>query len=243
VNPVGARQVLLLYRPGSAEVRDPELVHALECVKGDAELGAWFNQHCAYQAALTRKFRQIAVPPDLKARILARSKVVRLPVWRRTPMWLALAAMLMLFLGLAAFWPNPRTPDRFADYQARMVRSALRQYRMDLITNDMQQVRQFMADHRAPSDYRLTRGLEQLRLTGGGLLKWRSRPVAMVCFNRGDDQMLYLFVMDQSAVKDPPPLTPALSKVNKLLAASWSQGDKTYVLAGPEEPDFVRKYL
>jgi len=87
------------------------------------------------------------------------------------------------------------------------------------------------------------RGLKQLQLTGGGLLRWRSQPVTMVCFDRGDKQMLFLFVMARSAVKDPPPETPQVVKVNKLLTAQWSQADKTYLLAGPEEADFVRKYL
>jgi hypothetical protein len=78
---------------------------------------------------------------------------------------------------------------------------------------------------------------------GGGLLRWRSNPVAMVCFDRGDRQMLFLFVMDRSAIPDPPPTTPKIAQVNKLLTASWTQGDRTYVLAGPEDAEFVRKYL
>ena len=57
----------------------------------------------------------------------------------------------------------------------------------------------------APADYDVPRGLERLQLTGGGRLTWRSNPVAMVCFDRGDKQMLFLFVMKRSAVKDPPP--------------------------------------
>ena len=124
-----------------------------------------------------------------------------------------------------------------------MVSEAQREYRMDLVTNDMQQVRQFMASRGAPADYHVTRGLERLQLTGGGRLTWRSNPVAMVCFDRGDKQMLFLFVMKRSAVKDPPPETPQLTKVRQMLAASWTRGDNTYVLAGPEEADFAKKYL
>jgi hypothetical protein len=89
----------------------------------------------------------------------------------------------------------------------------------------------------------MTQGLERLQLTGGGRLTWRSNPVAMVCFDRGDKQMLFLFVMKRSAVKDPPPETPQLARVNQMVTASWSRGDNTYVLAGPEEADFLKKYL
>jgi hypothetical protein len=80
-------------------------------------------------------------------------------------------------------------------------------------------------------------------LTGGGGLQWRSHPVAMVWFNRGDDQMLFLFVMKRSALKDPPAETPQVSKVTELQMVSWTQGGYTCVLAGPEEPQFLRKYL
>ena len=124
-----------------------------------------------------------------------------------------------------------------------MVSGALREYGMDIKTNDMRVVRQELASRGAPADYVVPRGLGRLRLTGGGRLTWRSNPVGMVCFNRGDNQMLFLFVLKRSALKDPPPATPRLAKVNELLTASWTQGDETYVLAGPEEADFVQKYL
>ena len=144
-------------------------------------------------------------------------------------------------------WPvrcsDPETPDRFANFQTRMVSQVLREYRMDLVTNDMQQIRQFMAQRGAPADYDVPQGLEHLQLTGGGLLKWRNHPVSMVCFDRGDKQMLFLFVMKRSGVKDPPPETPRVTRVHQMVTASWTRGDNTYVLAGPEDPDFVRKYL
>ena len=74
-------------------------------------------------------------------------------------------------------------------------------------------------------------------------MPFRSNPVTMVCFDRGDKQMLFLFVLKRSALKDPPPETPQLAKVNQLVTASWSRGDNIYVLAGPEEADFAGKYL
>jgi hypothetical protein len=124
-----------------------------------------------------------------------------------------------------------------------MVGEARREYSMDLVTNDMRQVREFMARRGAPADYSLPRGLARCQLTGGGRLTWRSNPVTMVCFDRGDKQMLFLFIMKRSAVKDPPPERPRLARVSQMLTASWTRGDNTYVLAGPEEADFVEKYF
>jgi hypothetical protein len=243
VSPQETRQVLLLYRPGTADAEDPQIAEALEMARRDSGLARWFERHCAFQNAMRAKLRQIEVPVHLKAALLAQQNIIRPPIWWQRPVWLSAAAAVVLFLGLAAFWLKPANPDRFANFQARMVSTALREYRMDLVTNDMRQLRQFIAGKGAPSEYQLTKGLEKLQLTGGGCLQWRSHPVAMVCFNRGDDQMLFLFVMNRSALKDPPAETPQVSKVTELQTVSWTQGEYTYVLAGPEEPQFLRKYL
>ncbi len=237
-----AKRVLTLYRPGTADAGDPEVAEAVELARHDAEFRAWFEQHCAFQTAMWNKFRQIEAPPDLRARLDEAQKLDRLRRRRRrAAAWMAAAAAVLL-LALAGSLLGPRIPNRFADYRSRMVRGALRGYSMDIVTNDMVEVRRFHAARGAPSDYALTKGLEELTLTGAGLLEWRSNPVAMVCFDRGDNQMLFLFVMNKAAAKDSPPAAPQVSQVNRLLTASWTRDNYTYVLAGPEEPDFEKKY-
>jgi hypothetical protein len=247
MNQSEAQRVLLLYRPGTAETGDPEMAEALELARRDPELGRWFEQHRAFQKTMRARFRQIEVPAHLRTSLLiqgaAQTKIPPSQARWRSPVWLTAAAAVLLLLGLVGVWLKPRIPDRFANYRSRVLGEALRQYRMDIVTNDMQQVRQFLASRGAPADYDLTRGLEQLQLTGGGRLIWRSNPVTMVCFDRGDKQMLFLFVMKRSGVKDPPPKTPRLTRVHQMMTASWTRGDHSYVLAGPEDPDFARKYL
>jgi hypothetical protein len=247
VNSSQAKEVLLLYRPGTADAADPQIAEALALAQSDPELGSWLEQHRAFQKAMRAKFQQIEVPDHLKASLLIRGaaqpKALPPQAWWRRPVWLAATAAVLILLGLVSVRLRPRVPDRFANYQTRMVSNVQREYVMDVVTNDMRQIRQFMAQHEAPADYDVPQGLERLQLTGGGRLTWRSNPVAMVCFDRGDKQMLFLFVMKRSAVKDPPPATPRIAEVSQMLTVSWTKGDNTYVLAGPEEPDFVKKYL
>lgn len=243
MTPRQAKEILLLYRPGTADAEDPEVVAAVELARRDPELARWFEQHCAFQEALRAKLQQIEVPAHLKGALMAQQNIIRPLVWWRNPVWLSAAAAVLLLLGLVGIWLRPEKPDRFANFRARMVSTALREYRMDVVTNDMRQLRQFIAGKGAPAEYQLTKGLEMLELTGGGCLQWRSNPVAMVCFNRGDNQMLFLFVMKRSALEDPPGETPQSSTATVLQTVSWSQGEYTYLLAGPEDPEFPRKYL
>jgi hypothetical protein len=247
VNSAEAKEILLLYRPGTADPAEPQMAEALELARQEPELGRWFEQHRAYQKAMRARFRQIEVPAHLRTSLLMQKPTPQALIapqarWR-SPVWLTAVAAVVLLLGLVGVWLKPRPADRFANFQSRMVSAAQREYRMDLVTNDMQQIRQFMASRGAPADYDVTRGLARLQLTGGGRLTWRSKPVTMVCFDRGDKQMLFLFVLKRSAVKDPPPETPQLAKVREMFTASWTRGDNTYVLAGPEEVEFVKKYL
>lgn len=243
MTPQEAKGILLLFRPGSADAADPQMAEALEWTRRDAELASWFEQHCAYQRAMRAKFREIEVSRALPPALRAKTRIILPPVWWRQPVWLAAAAACVVLLGAAVWWRTPRAPERFANYRARMVSTALREYRMDIVTSDMRKVRQFLASQGGPADYDLTPGLAKLALTGGGILRWQSHPVSMVCFNRGDNQMLFLFVVDRAGLADAPPETPQISTVSDLAAASWSRGNKTYVLAGPEEKDFARKYL
>ena len=236
-----ARRILILFRPGTADASSPEFAEALQLARNHVELGAWFEQHCTFQTAMRNKFRQIEAPADLKARLSVAPKRLQPPASWRRGRWMAAAAAVLLLLALAVTL-LPRTPDRFADYRSRMVRTVLREYRMDIRTNEMPKVRRFLKSEGRPSDYMLTPGLEKLQLTGAGLLQWRGNPVSMVCFDRGDGQMLFLFVMNKAAVKDSPPPELQSVQVKKLLTLSWTRGDYAYVLAGPGEPEFSRKY-
>jgi len=242
-----AKKILQLYRSDSADTDEREIAEALELARHDQELGRWLEQHNRFQAAMRKKLQEIVPPANLKETILAETKIIRPVVWWRDPGLLRVAASIVLLIalgfGVNTFWKKSRVPDRFADYKARMVRSALREYHMDIVTNDLIQVRQLMTSQGAPADFSLPKGLSQLQLTGGGVLHWRNNPVSMVCFNRGDNQMLFLFVMNRTAVKDPPRVQPELGRVNKLATACWSEGGKTYLLAGPEETDFLQKYF
>lgn len=241
-----AKQILQLYRPGVDDAAEPEVAAALKLAKEDAELGHWLETQQAFHAAVSAKLREVTPPPGLKEKLLAQSdKIVALPQppQRRMAWWFAAAAIVVGAVLMARMTHAPVHPDKFMNFQERMVSTAIRQYRMDITTNDMAQVRRYLENHGSPADYQVPAGLERLQLTGAASLRWRSNPVSMVCFDRGNKQMVFLFVTPRTALKDPPPAQPVEKKISQFETLSWSSGDKCYVLAGPPEADFSNKYL
>jgi hypothetical protein len=52
MNSEQAKEILLLFRPGTADRDDPEFAAALEQTTRNRELADWFAEHCARQQAI-----------------------------------------------------------------------------------------------------------------------------------------------------------------------------------------------
>ncbi len=233
-----ARRILQLYRPGSPDESDPEIQEALDFARRDRELEKWLAEQVAFHRALQAKFRSIPVPLALEQRILSAipgpKKLIR---WNQPSYWLA-AAAIVFFVGFAAFWMlSPKPEERFAGFRARMVRTALRQYSMDIETSNQALIRDFLRQKGAHSDYELPKALANLPGEGGGVLSWQGNKVAMVCLDSQKKADLYVFVIARSALPDPPPQDKlSIAQVGRLKTASWTHQDKSYVLAAPDKP-------
>lgn len=246
MNSQEAKRILAAYRPGSSDTDDPQVAAALEQVARDPALKDWFERQVAFHNAMRESFNQIPVPADLPTRLCKPSKITILETWAQRPIvWAAAAGIILLITFSALWWPRS-SADSFAIFETRMVQAALRQYRMDLVTNDMAQIRQFLGRSRAPADYELRGTLAELNPVGAGLLTWKDQRVSMVCLDSGErdrTNVLYLFIVDHSAVTRPPPAIPVFRKVNKLMTACWTQGQKAYLLAAPLGIEELRRYL
>lgn len=252
-----AKEILIAYQPWAADANGPELAEALALARQDAELGRWFEEHCRAQEAIRKQFRQIPVPAGLKEQIISEHKARSAVVWWRRPVTLAAAAAVAVLIGIAAWWlrPAPDIADELstATYRSRMMGQVLRAsvYAMTLETNDLNQIRAHLAQQRAPADFVLPEKLAQAPLAGCGVLKWQGKQVSMICFLTGkplppgDKSDLFLFVVDRAALPDAPATnTPDFNPERKqVITATWSVGDKTYVLATEGDVDFIRRYL
>src|SRR5207247_562403 len=142
----------------------------------------------------------LPVPDDLRQRILARvasrtdeqrqtrhSSLVThtLNIWWRQPSFIAAAVAITVLAALIVFWPSPKSAESFSSFRARMVQTALRNYRMDLVTADLSAIRQYLSTNQYYADYVLPEPLEKLPGDGCAKLKWHDKKVSMVCFDTG----------------------------------------------------------
>ena len=250
-----AKAILSVYRPGSADADDPEFAEALALARQDAELGRWFDDHCAVHGAIRTRFKQIAIPEGLKEQIISEHKARSVVVWWRQPAVVAAAAVIMLLVSVASLWFNrtviPPEDITLTGFRGQMVRAAVKSaYGMDLETNDVSQIRFYLARQNAPGDFQLPKSLASAACAGCGVLAWQGNRVAMVCFHSGRPLApgaktdLFLFIIERKAVPNPPPAEPPqLAQANRISTASWTSGALVYVLAADGDVAFLRKYL
>jgi len=243
MTPREAKELLLLYRPGRGDEADPQVAEALELARQDPELQRWLEANSKFHDSLTKQFRSLPVPQELKADILLGPKVVRGPAhwWSRTAP-IAAAACIALAAIIATIWVSSNRGSDYNQFRSRIVGSVLREYRMDIVTNDMQVVRAYLSAKGAPADYQVPDGLAALPLTGAGVVPWEKQSVSMVCFDRGAGNMVFMFVSQRKTVKDPPP-APQFAMVKGLSTLSWTAGEKIYLVAAAADENSLRSYL
>jgi hypothetical protein len=245
-----AKQILALFRPGTADESDPYFMEARKLPETDPEMARWFAAHCESYRALRQKFDAIPVPSGLKEQILSEHKISRSvfrPNWRNA---LALAAGVVLLLGIGIHSWRAHLPGRYLAYRKRMTENALRSYSMDFLANDAAQIRGYLRTRNAPVDFSLPAGLKNATLVGCVVSHWQGNPVSMICYKSGrplspgDQSDLWLFITDIKSVVNPPPSAdPVFARVNKASTASWSDGNKIYLLAAVGDEAFLHRYL
>ncbi|HEY1787996.1 MAG TPA: hypothetical protein VGJ73_07570 [Verrucomicrobiae bacterium] len=256
MTPGQAKQILLIYRPGTVDADDPEIAEALTLVRSDPELSRWFDEHCATQNALRNKFRQIALPAGLREQIISEHTARMKAASRREKIVgaVAVAAILVAVALMATFYlPHNNGPrpvaNTLANYEGQMMGAARSGYYMTAMTN-LDQVHSWLAQNHALTDYALPMGLKSAAVTGCTVQGWKDAKVSMICFRQGKTLPpgqpgdLWLFVIDQSAVNGAPATTsPQLATVDGLITATWTQDGKLYLLGARGDEQTIQKYL
>jgi len=251
VNRDEAKEILMPYRQDTIDVGDPQVAEALAFAKSDPELGRWLEEHCSRQDILRGKFGQIPVPDGLMQQIISEHAAAkRAGFFKKNRALVALAGAMVVLLAAFFYWQQqPREDATLADYQSQMSLMMSTGYGMDLATNDDSSIRNFLRQKNAPSDFVLTGPLKQATLTGCAVETWQDKKVSLVCFHTGStgdaaSSDTWLFVVKRKVVRDAPDGdTPQISHVNRLTLATWTVGDKLYLLGRVGNEADVKKYL
>lgn len=234
---IEAKEILKLYRPGTADAEDPSFAEALALCERNPELKKWFAGHCAVYAALRAKFKAIPIPEGLKEQIISERKARMVPAWQKAVLTAgALALIALLAWQVQMRWPAPPEPHDFAAFRSHMISEASRGYSMDKYSTDLQQIHQYLEQTNAIADYVLPANLQKNAKVAGCVAEtWQGKRVSMICFQtrpmNPTEADLWLIVTAESTAPDTPKsATPIFQTVNGIITANWTVGGRTYVL-------------
>jgi hypothetical protein len=237
-----AKEILLRYRPGRDDATDPQVAEALALVSQDPELARWFEQQQRVDEAIRARLRETRVPDDLKRRILAGQKVVRVDFGWRHPVVLAAAAAILL-LGAISGWIYWRAVNGWNAYRAEMVHYVSSSYNMYIKASNFDELRQVLAQRQWPTDFIVPDRLQTVTVLGGGAMQWKGHKVALACMKQ-NNRNLWLFVIEKAALPNAPDTeTPRLEIIDDMPTAAWSQGGNAYLLTARADEAFLKNYL
>ena len=95
-----ARLIFSAYRPNGQDDGDPVFTVSLAAAKEDPALAQWLAEQQHFDRAVAGHLRAVAVPDDLRAKILAGAQASRPRPWWTRPRWWALAAVLAAVVGV-----------------------------------------------------------------------------------------------------------------------------------------------
>lgn len=239
-----ARLILSAYRPGGQDSANPRFQEAMEQAKRDPELATWFAREGRLDAALGGKVRENSrPPPHLKAAILAATWMARPTPWFQRPAWITTAAALLVGALILAATLIPKSGHaEFAAFQREMSELlGSKEFRLDHMTPSASEAQQWLADRRV--DFVMPSKLESQPTMGCRVIDWQGHKVSLICFKLDGGETVHLFTLDRSALRAAPPAEPQFAVAGRYTTASWTGGDKVYLLAASRGEATLKKVL
>ena len=250
---------VLLYlsarRPGGHDDADPAIAEALAKAGTDPALGAWAADQQRVDAAVALKLAEVDLPAGLRGTIIAGGKVSRRTWWR----WLnrrsfgilrywevvAVAAILMVCASLSLVHflgsdPAAGNWQHVAATEVGRIESGKRP--LDQTIEDMESIRRWLTEQRAPAPGNLPAALVGLRAHGCSIVHAGKEPVSIVCFSIGGKKEVHLITVSRSHLRSSPPEgSPHFETIDGFTTAAWSEGGIAMMLIGKVEESDLRK--
>ena len=244
-----AKFVLQACRDAGSGARDPQVAESRAWLERDPELAVWFEEEQAEDRSIARKLREIPVPEDLRANILAGCAAVSPGLeanpTRRRFVALALAASVVALAALTVLMLRPARPAvDLAAFRREMQASVSSGVRLSFAHQDSAQLQQWLQEKRGVSGYAIPAGLRAQPGIGCRSWTWNGRPVGLICFKIENGKAVHLFIVDRRAVPDAPKdASPRVADNNGWSSAAWSEGEALFLLVGEGSSDELTRFL
>jgi hypothetical protein len=240
-----AQQLLSALRPNGSEANEPLFADALALAETDPKLRAWWEAQQRFDRRMAAKMSAVPVPDDLREQILAAPKVAAFPPqWRHRSLLVA-AALVALFCVAGVFWSiNHSGPLNCAEL-AGEVSTALGTTgpQLAMTSTDHQEVKAWLKSRNAPVG---DMPPKFAALTSIGCQKYyvHGHVLSVVCFTLGNGREAHLFMIDKTALADPPDSHgPQYDRLNGWNVATWSDSRTSFILATNGTMDDLKNLL
>lgn len=241
-----AKKVLQALHATDSDSTQPAVVEAMALVAKDRELRAWWEAQQTFDKAVSKKLREIEVPEDLRATIIAGRKIEQFRP-RRFPQYtgLAAAAAVAIFCALGTSqYLKKYGPQNKGDY-VNIVIPLLNNDAPSLAmtSEDRGKIQAWLKENNAPMGD-LPPKITALSPIGCQKYMVHGHPVSLMCFVMPDGGEAHLFTVEENALKDPPGARgPEWGNVNGWSTAAWSDGKMSYVICTQCPVEELKKLL
>ena len=237
-----AKSLLGRCRLRQGDSQDPEVAEALVLAERTPELKKWFAEQQAFDAQMAEDVQSIAVPGDLRGKLLALDTVQPRSRFRSLRPALAMAAAVAVLGIIAAIWWRSK-PLEFASLRQHILEASWgQQPHLAFKTKDWNEVRAWLEGRNVQAELKVPLALQEYRLHGCTLVQWHGHSVPVLCLSDGHRHM-HLCVVDHAELADVPGADmPEFGKFGPMATASWSKADKAYVLTGFNTLSFFKTF-
>lgn len=243
MNEQQARLILQAYRPG-VDRDDPEVAAALQEATRNPELARWFAEEQAFDRAIAAHLESVPAPFGLKTRILAQvAPAAASRQWSWVIKLAGVAALLFLLTQVVGLFRPAASELRVSNYAREMISFIRLGGALDMESHNLGQIKDWLSKKEASPQFVPPR-LAALQPLGCRLLSFRGQTVTLICFQRDNDRVAHLFVVNRAAMpqmKSGAP--PIFTAVGDWTTASWVENNRVYMIAVQGSRAAVQQYL
>jgi hypothetical protein len=238
--------LLTACRPNGGDANDPEFAEAFAQATHDPHLKIWLEHERRFDSAMARHLQAVAVPADLRSRILTGGRVSQpAPNVSLRRLW-AIATMLIAFAGLAIWFTGAPlvVPNGWQDQAlATLNQLVAGKAAFDAQSSNVADLQSWLRANNSPTTGALPTGLTHFASLGCKTISWQGRPLSIICFHGPAGELIHLAMMERTSMPNPPPEQPVYASIDGWNVVSWSHGRMAMMLATKAPEDQLRTLL